>query len=277
MFTPDPYPSTQPISPRSAINLIRVHGDDIDSLTLRGFCRSLCVTIWTWEDDHSKEKAVFQERIKCLEEHLQDHEDTFQWCPKGYEANMRYPGLKINIGMGLHCLVKWIKLLNKGTIMGFYDNDSPGSSPHILKIYTQPLATAKPVKPLPPWFETILLGLSPIYHNFVRATGELKDWGIKADIQRFHDTNALLVEANNEAMKWEAHPMAFAHAHQLCKSHLEAAHAPYQLGAFENLGPMHGCTQLAHRGCCFSPALVCGRNNVGGEWWNCHVIWHLGT
>ena len=138
--------------------------------------------IRTWEDDHNREKAAFQEHINRLEEHLQDHKDTFQRCPEGYKANMWYPGLKINISMGLHCPVKWIKLLNKGTVMGFCDNDGLGSSPHILKIYTQPLTTAEPVKPLLLWFETILLGPSPIYHNFIQAVGELKDWGVKADI-----------------------------------------------------------------------------------------------
>ena len=80
---------------------------------------------------------------------------------------MQYLGLKINISMGLHQPVKWIKLLNKGTIVGFCNDDGPGSSPHILKIYTQPLATSEPIEPLPPWFETILLGPSPMYHNFV--------------------------------------------------------------------------------------------------------------
>ena len=238
MFAPNPYPPIQPILPRSAISIIRAHSDDINSLTLCGICRSLCITIWTREDTHNKEKAVFQEHINHLEECLQDHEDTFQWCPEGYEANTWYPGLKINIGIGLHCPVKWIKLLDEGTITGFCDDDGPGSSPHILKIYAQPLTMPEPVEPLPLWFETILLGPSPMYHNFVQAAGELEDWGIKADIQRFCDTDALLVEANNKVQKWEAHAMAFAHACQLCKSRLEAVHAPYQLGAFKNLGPV---------------------------------------
>ena len=92
---------------------------------------------------------MFQERINHLEERLQDHEDTFQRCPERYKANMRYLGLKINISMGLRQPVKWIKLLNKGTIVGFCNDDGPGSSPHILKIYTQPLATPEPIEPLP--------------------------------------------------------------------------------------------------------------------------------
>lgn len=186
------------------------------------------------------------DRIKCLKEHVEDHEETFQHCPEGYEQNTWYLGLKINIGFGLQCPIKWIKLLDEGTIVGFCDDDGPGSSPHILKIYAQPYATPKPVKPLPPWFKTILLGPSPMYHNFVQAARELKDWGIKADILRFHNMDALLVEANNKVQKWETCATAFAHAHQLCKSCLEAMHTPYQLRAFENLGPVHAQAQLAH-------------------------------
>ena len=188
--------------------------------------------IRTREDDYNHERAVAAERIKCLEEQLEEHEETFQRCPEGYEVNTHYPGLKINISFGLHHPIKWIKLLDKGTVAGFCDDDGPGSSPHILKIYAQPMATAEPVEPLPLWFETILLGPSPMYHNFAQAAGELEDWGIKADIQRFHDTDALLVEANNEVAKWEARATAFAYARQLCKSRLEAVHAQYQLGAF---------------------------------------------
>ena len=95
--------------------------------------------------------------------------------------------------------------------------------------------------------------------------GWIMTWGIKADIQRYHDTDALLVEANNKVAKWEACATAFAHARQLCKSRLEAAHAPYQLGAFKNLLPVHARAQLARHRRHFSPALVRCHNNVGGE------------
>ena len=261
---PIPEPPNDPISPQTIINQLR-RDKPINSVTLQGICKSLCVTIRTREDAYNHEKAAFTKRIKHLEERLKEHEESFQWYPEGYKVNTRYLGLKINISFGLHRPVKWIKLLNKGTIAGFCDDDGPGSSPHILKIYAQLMAMAEPIKPLPPWFETILLGLSPMYHNFAQAAGELKDWGIKADIQRFRDTDTLLVEANNKVAKWEERATAFAHACQLCKSRLEAAHTLYQLGAFENLGPVRAHAQLTRCGCRFSPALVRGRNNVGGE------------
>ena len=69
---------------------------------------------------------------------------------------------------------------NKSTFAPFFflkkKKDGPGSSPHILKIYAQPYVTPEPIKPLPPWFKTILLGLSPMYHNFIQEVGELEDW-----------------------------------------------------------------------------------------------------
>ena len=203
-LSPQPLPVLKPIidpiSPRSIIN--QLHREkDIDLVTLRGICKSLVVTIRTREDRHNQEKKHFLERIKWLENCLAKHKETIQQCPKGYEENTQYPGLKINIGIGLHHLVKWIKLLDEGTVTGFCDNDGLGSSSHILKIYAQPYLTPEPVEPLPPWFKTILLGLSPMYHNFVQAAGELNDWGIKADIQRFYDTDAFLVKANNEVQK----------------------------------------------------------------------------
>ena len=267
-LSPEPLPIPEPIinliSPCSALNQLQ-RGEDINSVTLHGICKSLVITIRTREDHHNQEKEQLLEQIKQLEGHLKEHKETIQQCPEGYEENMQYPRLKINISMGLHHPVKWIKLLDKGTIAGFCNDNGLGSSPHILKIYAQPYPTPEPVEPLPSWFKTILLGPSPMYYNFVQAAGELDDWGIKADIQWFCDMDALLQEANNEVQKWEACATAIAHACQLCKSYLEAVHAPYQLGAFKNLGPVRTCTQLAHQGRCFSPTLVHGHNNVGGE------------
>ena len=63
---------------------------------------------------------------------------------------------------------------------------------------------------------------------------------------RFRELNASWQEAEGEERKWEARANAFALAKNLCKSRLEAAHCAYQLGAFENLGPIRRGSQLAH-------------------------------
>ena len=137
-------------------------------------------------------------------------------------------------------------------------------TPHIVKIYAQPCASAEPIEPLPIWLESILLGPSAAFNTLAEATRELDDWGIHADLLRFRELNASWQEAEGEEHKWEAHANAFALAKNLCKSHLEVAHCAYQLGAFENLGPIRQGSQLACRGHCPNP-LVRGCNNVGEE------------
>jgi hypothetical protein len=138
-------------------------------------------------------------------------------------------------------------------------------SSHILKIYAQPCQVGEPIKPLLQWFEAILWGLSATYNTMVKAASELDDWGIKADLICFHELDDQMQEADAEERKWEAHGAVFAITHNLCKSRLEVAHASYQLGAFENLGPMR-CRQpqLARQGHQSSP-IVRERNNVAAE------------
>ena len=146
----------------------------------------------------------------------------------------------------------------------FTEDDGPGDTPHIVKIYAQPCASAEPIEPLPIWLESILLGPLAAFNTLAEAARELDDWGIHADLLCFRELDASWQEAKGEECKWEAHANAFALAKNLCKSRLEAAHCVYQLGAFENLGPIRRGTQLARRGRRPNP-LVRGRNNVGEE------------
>ena len=114
-------------------------------------------------------------RIARLEDLVKTHTDTFKRCPKGYVLNTKYPGLTINIGNGLQREVKWVKQLEQGTVACFTEDDSPGDTPHIVKIYAQPCATAEPIEPLPIWLESILLGPSAAFNTLAEAARELDD------------------------------------------------------------------------------------------------------
>ena len=210
------------------------------------------------------EAQELNSRINRLEDLVKTHTDTFERCPEGYILNTKYPGLTINIGNGLQREVKWVKQLEQGTVACFTEDDGPGDTPHIVKIYAQPCTSAEPIEPLPIWMESILLGPSAAFNTLAEASRELDDWGIHADLLRFRELDASWQEAEGEERKWEARANAFALAKNLCKSCLEAAHCAYQLGAFENLGPIRRGSQLARRGRRPNP-LVRGRNNVGEE------------
>ena len=74
-------------------------------------------------------------------------------------------------------------------------------SPHIVKIYAQPCATAEPIEPLPMWLESILLGPSAAFNTLAEASRELDDWGIHADLLRFRELDVSWQEAEGEERK----------------------------------------------------------------------------
>ena len=266
--SPIPIPSQHtvadnPISPRSAANILD-SGTYLDPDTLQGIAKALLKTIKQRETNHAAEVSELNAQILRLEDLVKTHTNTFECCPKGYVLNTKYPGLTINIGNGLQREVKWVKQLEQGTVACFTEDDGPEDTPHIVKVYAQPCSMAEPIEPLPIWLESILLGPSAAFNTLAKATRELDDWGIHADLLRFRELNASWQEAEGEERKWEARANAFALAKNLCKSRLEAAHCAYQLGAFENLGPIYRGSQLAHRGRHPNP-LVRGHNNVGEE------------
>ena len=191
--SPIPIPSRHtladnPISPRSAANILD-SGTYLDPNTLQGIAKALLKTIKQREDNHTAEVRELNARINRLEDLVKTHTDTFQCCAKGYVLNTKYPGLTINIGNGLQREVKWVKQLEQGTVACFTEDDGPGDTPHIVKIYAQPCATAEPIEPLPVWLETILLGLSAAFNTLAEAARELDDWGIHANLLRFRELN----------------------------------------------------------------------------------------
>jgi hypothetical protein len=173
----------------------------LDPDTLQGIAKALLKTIKQRESNHAAEVSELHARIAQLEDLVKTHTDTFERCPEGYVLNIKYPGLTINIGNGLQREVKWVKHLEQGTVACFTEDDGLGDT-------------------------------------LAEAARELDDWGIHANLLQFRELDASWQEAEGEEHKWEAHANAFALAKNLCKSHLEAAHCAYQLGAFKNLGPI---------------------------------------
>jgi hypothetical protein len=154
---------------------------------LRGITTSLVGTIRAREECHIEEKRHLKEQITQLKAWIEAHEDNFQQCPEGYIKNTKYPDLTMAIGNGLHHPAKWIKMLDKGMLSIFTADNGLGSSPHLVKIYTQPCQTTEPVEPLPGWLKCILTRLNPYFLTLVEASDKLNNWGIKADLLRYQD------------------------------------------------------------------------------------------
>ena len=108
--------------------------------------KALLKTIKQRETNHAAEVHELNAWITQLEDLVKDHTNTFQHCPEGYVLNTKYPRLT-NIGNGLQWEVKWVKQLKQGTVAYFTEDDSPGDTPHIVKVYAQPRTLAEPIEP----------------------------------------------------------------------------------------------------------------------------------
>ena len=203
-------PHANPISPTSAANLVQ--GFDIgDPVRLCSLTESLIQTIRQRDRIHHQEQEEYAETIADLHQRLERFQkEAWKEIPPGYEENECFPNLTISDSNGIHCPVKWIKLLDNCTVSGFKEGDGPGSTPHIFHIYAQPTARGQPVKALPAWFKERVIGPMPQYQELYEAAHDLDDWGIAADVARLRNFDMLEQEAIAEIRKWEARMASYS-------------------------------------------------------------------
>ena len=165
--------SASPLSPRRVGAILQ--RDDVDTITLHTIAKGLVSTIKKHKVLHQLIITHLENRIKSLEDRVRHYTDTFERCPEDYKENIHYPGLKVPLGDGLFWEVKWIKHIDPQTISCYTAEDSPSSTPHLLKIYTQPVMSTNPMEPLPAWFHHALTGPSAAYHTLCQAMQDLND------------------------------------------------------------------------------------------------------
>ena len=236
--------SVTPISPQSAGNILQ--HNDVDSITLHRITKSLVSTIRKREVLHQSIVTALENCIKGLEERVGHYTDMFDRCLEGYEANNCYPGLSVPVGNGLSREVKWVKQVNPQTVSCYTAKDRPSSTPHILKIYAQPIITTDPVEPLPAWFCHTITGPSTAFHTLCQATHKLDDWGVEADLNCYHTIEDTLCQSLAEAEKHQADADRYQITKGLCEAWLEAVHAASSLAYMEGLVPT--LVRCTHRG-----------------------------
>ena len=241
-------PNTNPISPTSAANIVQ--GFDInDPVRLCNLTESLIQTIQQQDRIHHQEQEEYAETIADLHQRLEQFQkEAWKEIPPGYKENKCFPGLTIGNSNGIHRPIKWIKLLDNCTVSGFTEGNGLGSTPHIFHIYAQPTARGQPVEALPAWFEERVISPMLQYQELYKAARELDDWGIAADIARFHDLDTLEQEVTAEIHKWEARLASYTQSCRATHNRLEGVQASYQLSNFQNLGPIRERGQFVQHG-----------------------------
>ena len=218
----------------------------MDSITLHGIAESLVLTIRKQEVLHQSIVTTLENCIKGLEERVGYYTDTFDRCPEGYKAIDCYPGLSVPIGNGLSREVKWVKRVDPQTVSCYTAEDEPSSTPHILKVYAQPIITTDPVEPLSAWFRHTITTPSTAFHTLCQAAHDLNNWGVEADLNRYHALKDTLCQSLAEAKKHQANADRYRITKGLCEARLEAACATSSLAYMEGLTPT--LVHRTHRG-----------------------------
>ena len=182
-----------PMSPSTIATTLAAH-PDLNANILQAITKGLLTTI-AWHDaqDASKVRHL-NEQICRLHDHVKHYENIFEQAPDRYiENDGRVPHFYIPLGDRVFKPAKWIKKLEDGKVAGFHKQQGPNESPYIIDLYVQAdmdgHGEENPIKPLPAWFCTLLIGPSSDFVHLQHDIGDLDDWGLAREIARFCELN----------------------------------------------------------------------------------------
>jgi hypothetical protein len=185
-----------PLSPCSAAFIIKGDLGGHETIFLVNIIKCLVATITFREENHKKVKKSLSDTTLYLKDKLTGFEDTFPVPPPGYiENNNHYPSLEVRKAGGVRVPAKWIKQLDNYTVARLCDTDIGNSSPSIFHVYATPHHSDKPIKPLPQWLIDMLTGNAASYTLVQDAAVDISDWGVAADLQRYHKAHVRLADA----------------------------------------------------------------------------------
>jgi len=233
-------PRSRPTSPLSCyspcgVENIFASNTHIDPDTLREIATSLVQTVKNCEETHRFAVLTFKDKIKRLESTIEGYAETYERAPDGYVRNTMYPDLKIPLGEGMYAEAYWVTPAHDRYVQAYRQEQGPLDTPYSLPIYAWAVYSSEPVKPLPAWFHQLLVSTPAVHANLAKAAHQLDDWGIAADISRYHKLDDDLSCINTELERLEAEAGAIRIGKTICEGRLELACATKQLGHMECL------------------------------------------
>jgi hypothetical protein len=146
-----------------------------------------------------------QEQIKGLHNCIEHYENQFKQAPDGYIINNgQVPQFYIPLGNRVHCPTKWIKRLDNSRVASFHEGQGPNESLYVIDLYAQADMVGhgeeNPIKPIPTWFYTLLLGPSGNLTHLQHKIEDLNDWGLAREVTHFCKLDQ---EATNLALQVE--------------------------------------------------------------------------
>ena len=230
-----------PLSPQSSLNVMQGH-PELEASTLHTITIGLANTAIGHTFQHLEAKA----KIEQLRTEMSRQPDSK--CPDGFEENHgRLPDFTIPDGKGVMRQACYIKLGN-GPVpfaLGTLGQDSDPVFQYDLFAAPSYICDS-PTEPLLMWLIDAISRKSSSYHQAMELARSTDDWGLAAEITRYHeaDTHVLNIAAEIHALDCELQVVKAA-SRQSC-SRLEGARSQQWLRALQALDTRHPTRTNAH-------------------------------
>jgi hypothetical protein len=182
-------PNYTPVSPQTAINILATQPDLNE--TVRAIAYGLISTVHCREVTHALETKERDEVNRTLQKRLKDYADKIDrdfllpGCPDGYEPNDGRVSTLIPVREGFSVPAKFVRLRDDGRVL-LLPGKEQNEDPYAIDLYLMPNYSSTDVaKPLPCWFQTLLVGPTPAFHTLRRTVADLDDWNASAELERY--------------------------------------------------------------------------------------------
>src|SRR5712671_4988400 len=233
-----------PISPNTVLAMLAAH-DDVPTESLREIIMGLVATIklreMAWEADHAAMRARInhaEDRLEAaMEERKDDPEYKYGSIPQGFKRNKdRVPNFNIPVGDGMFLPTAFIRR-DESTykkvwgVTGQFGKEEPQ---YAVEIFASPANDPGiPTEPLRQWFLQLLQGRTSNYEFLRNAAINLGDWGVTADITRYHEYEDQLRELNASISAMHSKAEALDVLQESCRNRLAAANVLRRLARLE--------------------------------------------
>ena len=161
-------------------------------------------------------------------------------CPEGFQANDgRLPDFIVRTINGQSIQAPFVKYL-EGTQYAAGTLGGDDEKLFIHPLFANPIVSIETYPDvLPNWLVQLLGSKSPAFATLVIEAHLLDDWGLSADIERYHDLDEAAVELGDEIAHLQLQQADALNSLRLCHARLARAEAGRRLAGLEALAHGH--------------------------------------
>ena len=115
------------------------------------------------------------------------------------------------------------------------DTNVGSATPSIIDVYAGIDHSEQPVVPFPDWLLEIITGPAATFAIVQNQAGDLEDWGIAANLDRFRTAHNQMVDAYKQVNAFSALASMHGQARDAVQSRLELAKASHHLSHLKGL------------------------------------------